>query len=240
VKLHLRPWLGLILLTAAPAFSSPLVVLVDTGTDMPMAQFARGKLVDGIHKDIGEALAAALGRTPSFLGLPRKRIALALEKGQADILCSYMQEWLPGAFDWSSGFVPIVEVLIADRKAEPPKSIEDLANQPIGTVLGFSHPELEAVLGPRFVREDAQNSEANLRKLAAGRIQYAVTGKDFLDYRLKQGDLRLQLHPPIVVKTYLGQCAVSRKGHVRVADIETAIGQIVRDGTVARILRRYQ
>lgn len=224
----------------APALAGSLVVLVDIGTDMPMAQFARGHLIDGIHKDIGASLARALGRTPSFVALPRKRIALALEQGKADVLCSYVQEWLPGAFDWSQGFLPIVEVLVTDRKAEQPKSIDDVAGWPVGTVLGFSHPELEALLGPRFVREDAQNSEANLRKLAAGRIQYAVTGKAYLDYRLKLGDPILQLHPPLVVKTYMGQCAVSRKGQVRLADVDAAIGQLVRDGTVGRILKRYQ
>jgi polar amino acid transport system substrate-binding protein len=233
-------WFGLLLAATTPAYASSLVVLVDTGTDMPMAQFARGKLVDGMHKDIGEALGAQLKRNPTFLGLPRKRIALALENGQADILCSYMQEWLPGAFDWSQGFIPIVELLISDRKSEQPMSIEDLAGQPIGTVLGFSHPEMEAILGPRFIREDAQNSEANLRKLAVGRVQYAVTGKAYLDYRLKQGDLALSLHPPIVVKTYMGQCAVSRKGHVKLAEVDAAIAQLLKDGSIARILRRYQ
>ncbi len=238
--MHFSTLFAALLVAAVPVFASPLVILVDTGTEMPMAQFAHGKLVNGIHKDIGEMMAAALGRTPSFLGLPRKRIALALESGHADILCGYIPEWLPGAVDWSAGFVPIVELLVADRQAVAPQSIEDLAGQPIGTVLGFYHPEVEAVLGARFVRENAQNSDANLRKLAAGRIQYALTSKAILDYRLQQGDMSLRLHPPIVIKSWLGQCAVSRKGHVKLAEVDAAIAQLIKDGAMARIMRRYQ
>jgi hypothetical protein len=38
----------------------------------------------------GLALAAKLGREAHFLLLPRKRIAMALESGQADLLCLYL------------------------------------------------------------------------------------------------------------------------------------------------------
>ena len=223
---------------AAPA--ADLIVLVDTGTDMPMARFERYRLVDGMHKDIGQALASHLSRTPKFLALPRKRIVAALERGEADILCSYVPEWINGHFGWSTPFIPIVEVLITVASAPRPASLAELAGQPIGTVLGYSHPELEEVLGSDFVREDGPTTDANLRKLAAGRVQHAVTGKSFLEYRMKQGDLPLKLHPPLVVKTYMGQCAVSPRGHVSLDDVNRAIGQMTRDGTVAAILARYQ
>ncbi|NHZ65029.1 hypothetical protein [Massilia genomosp. 1] len=87
-------------------------MLVDTSTDMPMARFERGRLAEGIHKDIGQALAGAMGRTVVFLALPRKRIVRALEDGGADVLCSYVPEWLNGSFGWRHAFIPIPEVLI--------------------------------------------------------------------------------------------------------------------------------
>src|SRR5471032_1272944 len=78
-----------------------LVVLVDTGTEMPMAGFRDGQLVDGIHKDLGLALARKLGRAAVFHPLPRKRIAMALEAGKADLICMDLPPWLPGKFRWS-------------------------------------------------------------------------------------------------------------------------------------------
>jgi polar amino acid transport system substrate-binding protein len=228
------------LLSLAPAHAGDLVILVDTATEMPMARFERFRLVDGIHRDIGLALARNMKRTPKFLSLPRKRIVRALENGEADVLCSYVPEWLTGSFEWSQPFIPIVEVLIADLSVERPREIADLAGKPIGTVLGYSHPEMLTLLGDGFVRADGPSTEANFRKLAAGRIKYALTGKSFLEWRLRQGDLGLTLHPPMVVKSYMGQCAVSPKGRARLADVDRAIGKMLRDGSVNAVVARYR
>lgn len=217
-----------------------LVILVDTGTEMPMARFQNYRLVDGIHRDIGLELAKRTGRTPKFMSLPRKRIVRAMEDGDADVLCSYVPEWLDGTLHWTQPFIPIVQVLIADRSVPRPHNVAELAGKPIGTVLGYSHPELEKILGKDFVRADGPTTEANLRKVAAGRVKYAVTVRSSLEYRVKVGDPILTLHPPLVVSTYMGQCAVSPKGRAKVAEIDRAIGQMLKDGTVAHIVARYR
>lgn len=222
------------------ASAGDLVILVDTGTEMPMARFESWHLVDGIHRDIGVELARRMKRTPKFMSLPRKRIVKALQDGAADVLCSYVPEWLDGSFLWTQPFIPIVEVLITDRSVERPNDLSELAGKPIGTVLGYAHPELVAILGDGFVRADGPTTEANLRKLAAGRVKYAVTGKSFLEWRMKQGDLALSLYPPMVVKTYMGQCAVSPKGRAKLADVDRAIGEMVKDGSVNAIVARYK
>lgn len=201
------------LLLALPVWTqaADLVVLVDTGTEMPMARFADYQLVDGIHRDIGLELARRTGRTATFMSLPRKRISRALEDGEADVLCSCKPEWLDGSHDWTQPFIPIVQVLITDRSVPAPRHISELAGKQIGTVLGYVHPEIEAILGKDFVRSDGPTTESNLRKVGAGRVKYAVTGKSFLEYRLKTRDPLLNVHPPLVVSTYMGQCAVSKK-----------------------------
>lgn len=237
-----RPFLFLLCVTCLwpAARAADLVILVDTATEMPMARFDRYRLVDGIHHDIGLALARHLERSPKFMSLPRKRIVKALADGSADVLCSYVPEWLDGSFYWTQAFIPIAEVLIADSRAERPRAIADLAGKPVGTVLGYAHPEMVELLGDGFVRADGPTTEANLRKLAAGRIQYALTGKSFLDWRIKMGDPKLSLHPPLVVKTYMGQCAVSPQGRVALAEVDRAVGQMVRDGTVSAIVAKYK
>ncbi|NHZ78660.1 transporter substrate-binding domain-containing protein [Massilia sp. CCM 8695] len=230
-----------LLLSIPPGLqAAELSVLVDTSTEMPMARFEHGRLAEGIHKDIGQALAGAMGRTVVFVALPRKRIVRALEDGGADVLCSYVPEWLTGSFRWSRAFIPITEVLVTARSAERPRSVVDISGQVIGTVLGYSHPELDEALGKGFIRDDGVSSLANLRKLAAGRLQHVVTAKLFLDYRQKLGDPALALHPPLVVKSYMGQCAVSPKGKVTLAEVDKAIERLIADGAIATIFARYQ
>jgi polar amino acid transport system substrate-binding protein len=223
----------------APGLPAPLVVLVDTGTEMPMAAFRDNQLVDGVHHDLGLALAARLGRQAVFLGLPRKRIALALEQGRADLICMYIPGWLPGSFHWSRPFFPMREVVVTDTAVPRPVTLADLKGQAIATVLGYYHPDLERALGAGFVREDGPSSSSNLRKMAAGRLHHVVTQQSMLDYHQKMGQ-RLSVYPPLPVKTYLGQCAVSARGRVSVEAVDKAIGQLVKDGEVGRISARYQ
>ena len=217
-----------------------LVILVDTATEMPMARFEHYRLVEGIHRDIGVELARHMKRTPKFMSLPRKRIDKALEDGDADVLCSYVPEWLGGKYHWSQPFVPIVELLVTDKSVERPRDVAELAGKTIGTVLGYSHPEMVEILGERFVRADAPNTEANLRKLAAGRVKYALVGRSFLDWHITKVDPALQLHPPLVVKSYMGQCAVSPKGRAKLAEVDRAIALMLKDGTIDAVIRKYK
>ncbi|MYM24790.1 transporter substrate-binding domain-containing protein [Duganella sp. FT135W] len=225
--------------TLAVAAAPPLVVLVDTGTEMPMAGFQDGRLVEGFHKDLGLALADKLGRDASFLPLPRKRIAMAMESGQADLICLYLPPWLPGKFNWTRGFFPVSEVVVTDTSVPQPRSLRDLSGQPVATVLGYYYPELEDALGKDFVRDDGHSSSGNLRKMAAGRLHHAITQQSTLDYYLKVGE-KLSLYSPLVVKNYKAQCAVSPQGQVAVSEVNKAIEQLIKDGSVSKIISNYQ
>jgi polar amino acid transport system substrate-binding protein len=230
--------LALLLPLSLPA--AELTILVDTATEMPMARFQNYQLVEGMHRDVGVALAAALGREPRFQALPRKRIVGALNSGKADVLCGYIPAWLDGTFAWSPPFLPMVEVVVTTRAAQRPRSLADLRGEPIGTVFGFSYPDLERALGNDFVRADGPSTDLNLRKLSVGRLRHMVTSKILIDYRLKLGNPPLALHPPLVVKHYMASCAVSPKGAVSQAQVERAVTKLLRDGTVTAIMARYQ
>lgn len=229
----------LICLLTGTARAESLVVLVDTGTEMPMADIRGGRLLGGIHLDVAEALAQRMGRKLETMVLPRKRIAPALESGRADMICLYIPEWLPGPFLWTQPFLPHPEVVLTAVSAPAPHSIGDLAWHPVGTVHGYEYPNLSEMLGASFVREDGPSDLSNLRKMAAGRMQHLVTNKIFYDYQLKQGE-QIRAHAPLLVKQYMARCAVSPKGRVPLAEADAAIAQLLRDGAVHKILANYQ
>lgn len=220
--------------------ATELVILIDNATEMPMARLEKFRVVDGMQKDLGEALANAMGRQPRFLALPRKRVVPALRSGSADVLCGFIPEWVDGTVAWSQPFLPLVEVVITSRAAERPRALADLRGQPIGTVFGYFYPELDRELGKGFVRADGPSTVLALRKLAAGRLRHVVTMKSFADYRQKLGDPLLALHPPLVVKAYMTRCAISPKGRVSAAEVDQAVSQLIHDGTIAKISARYQ
>lgn len=225
---------------AAPVAGAALVVLVDTGTEMPMSRFDHFRLIEGINKDVGEALARALGRQPRFLTLPRKRIAPALERGEADILCGYMPAWLEGTFRWSQPFMTQVEVVLTDRSAVRPPLVGALAGQPIGTVFGFHYPQLEQELGVAFVRADAPSVELNLVKLAAGRLNHMAAIQSWVDYQQREGTIKRPLHAPLVVATHRTRCALSTLSQIAPAELDRALTRLQADGTISAIEARYR
>ena len=109
----------------------------------------------------------------------------------------------------------------------------------MATVLGYHYPELDKAMGAGFIRDDGHSSSGNLRKIAAGRLHHAITQQSTLDYYLQVGE-KLALYPPLVVKNYMAQCAVSPQGQVGVAEVNKAISAVVKDGGLARITAAYQ
>ncbi len=193
---------------------------------------------DSFQMELGKLLAERSQRSVKFLTLPRKRLAAALEQGEADILCGYLPDWLPGPFDWSEGFIEVADVLVSNQIVTPPRTIADLAGLRIGTLHGFSYPYMESVLGEKFVRDDGPSAASNLRKLSAGRFHYAIVSQATLQYHLSSNDPLLAINPPLVVNKFKTQCAVSRKGSIGLAALNQSITAILRDGSFDKLVQQ--
>lgn len=220
--------------------SRPLVMLVENSALMPQARVEGDRVIEGLHLDLGQALARRLGRELVVKPVPRKRLAEALQRGEGDLLCDYQSDWLPGAFAWSRPFIPDQALLVSAATAPAPAGLAALAGQPVGTVRGYVYPEVTAALRAGFVRDDAPDAPSNLQKLALGRVQHALTGRRVLEYQQRIGRFRLALHAPLVVSEVLAQCALSPSSPVGLAALNSAIQGLVSDGELNRLLARYR
>lgn len=218
----------------------PLVMLVETSALMPQARVEGGAVVAGLHLDLGQALARRVGRELVARPTPRKRLAEALQRGEGDLLCDYVSDWLPGAFAWSRPFLPDQALLVTVATAPAPASLAALAGQPVGTVRGYVYTEMADALRSDFRRDDAPDAVTNLQKLALGRVQHALTGRRVLEYQQRIGRFKLALHPPLVVSDVLAQCALSPSSPVSLAALNAAIQGLIADGELSRLLARYR
>jgi ABC-type amino acid transport substrate-binding protein len=226
--------------TTAAVRAEPLVMVIDSGTEMPMAMFNRDRVVDGMSLELGRLLARQLGRELSALAVPRKRLVDSLLQGQADFSCPYMPAWLPGALQWSKPFFLQEDVIISRAEGPAPKQLQDLRGQAIGTVLGFIYPELSAALGTGFVRADAVDAAANLRLLAAGRIQHVSVAMRQLAHLRATGQFSAAIHPPLLMSSLRTHCALAPQARITLAQLDQAIQAIERDGSLAALYRRYE
>jgi ABC-type amino acid transport substrate-binding protein len=109
----------------------------------------------------------------------------------------------------------------------------------VGTVIAYRYPVLGAALGSHFRRTDVPDMQNNLRRLAAGRVNYAIAERGALAYYLRQHpDARLSV--AWQVERYDASCAFSRKSKVSADDLDRVIDRLVSDGSIERLLARYR
>jgi len=238
-------WLaGLALAAVASAVTAqgapaPLRYVLPTNQAMPLLAMAGSRPVDGLLKDIAETLAAGLGRPLQYVVLPAKRAASALHRGDADVHCYVQPGWLEGQLLWTQRFITSAEVVAASRDAPALAALSGLAGEPVGTVLGYHYPKLDAALPRAFNRQDVVDADTNLRRLAVGRVRYVLTDRLSLQHFIKRhpgAGLREVLE---FDRTELG-CAVSPREAAALEAINQALRQMRTEGRLNQILDRYR
>ena len=226
--------------TVSATATAMVTVLVDRGADLPFAEFEGDHVRAGIHRDLALAMASRLGRAVHVQAAPRKRIGSLLREGHGHWACALLPEWLEQPVDWTQAFLPHAGVVVTRSDSPRPRTLANLAGQPIGVVKGYAYPELERALGTGFVREDAHNAKAVLQMLERGRMQHASLNLQYLEYQLRHNAALPFLHPYLVTGAYETRCAVSKRSEVTAQQLDEVIRGLRADGTLARILQGYR
>jgi ABC-type amino acid transport substrate-binding protein len=232
---------AILTLLPLPALSAPqeLIFAAPMNHTMPFAQFNDGELTGGILKDIGIVLAERMGRKAKFVALPSKRVPVVLAKGEVDGLCFLIPGWIDVPLNWTRPAIPAAAAVAANSAYPVIHSLADLAGERTGTTLGYRYVELESVLGPKFIRDDAPSALHNLNKLAAGRNKYALIDLMTLEY-FKKLDRNMPVRIDHVYLRFKASCAFARSSSVKIAEADRALGSMADDGTIDAIFARYR
>jgi len=230
---------ALLFASFARADTTSIVFMVPANESMPLAGYENGHLAAGLYKDLGEAIASRLGLRADYVMVPAARLSEGMAAGHADTLCYVQPTWLDGAFDWSVPLLDDSELVIAEADAPRVKRIADLADQRVGTVIKYHYPELQSQLGPHFLRDDSQDLAMSIRRVAAGRLKYAVVEKLLYDY-LTRGAPNPRMRVDLAYAPISRMCAFSRKSKLSFARFDAAIKAMIADGAMGRILDSYR
>jgi polar amino acid transport system substrate-binding protein len=226
-------------LGTAQAAQPVMTFLAPANHMMPFASFQGGEMTGGLIKDIGEVLAHRMGYTARFVTVPGKRVALALTHGEADGVCFVATGWIDGKFNWTRPSIPGSGVVVAHTGAPVVTTLEALADERVGTVLGYRYPELEEMLHNNLHRDDAPSVQHSIAKLVAGRSRYAIIDGMTIAYYLKTNPTT-PLRVDMVFLKYKASCAFSLMSPVKFADVERVMGKMEDDGTIESILAKYR
>ncbi|MFG6488505.1 substrate-binding periplasmic protein [Roseateles sp. BYS78W] len=216
-----------------------LRVVAPVNQSMPMLRMVGSVPAEGLLKDVGEALAERLGLSAAFVPLPGKRAGPAVASGAADLLCYVKPGWLDDKVLWTRPFLYGTGIIAAHPAAPAVTSLYELRNESLGTVLGYHYPILDLAFMQSIRREDVPDATTNLRRLALGRIRYAVTDRAALDYFLRDNPTS-GLREVIEVERYQLSCALSPDKAQLLEPLNRVIDRMQADGSLEVLFNRYR
>ena len=238
--------LALSLPLAPPAGAAPqLAVAYTPQNEPPYALTKNGELESGLIHDIAVDLADRLHRSPSFVLLSRNRIESALVDGTADLYCGYNPAWAsaPERLRWSPPLWTERDVFVLRAGSPPVIDWPDLRGRRIGTILGYRYtPALESMFAAgAATRDDTQSVESNLERLDRGWVDVAVASEVVLRYQAGSNPALPKFDVAALTessnKIY---CATADRVELPADAVTAAFTAMLADGSIDRILARYQ
>lgn len=216
-----------------------LRIVAPTNQSMPLLRMAENRPVDGLLVDVGEALADRVSMSAVFLPLPSKRAGTAVSVGTADLLCYVKPGWLEDNVLWTQAFLTGTAIIAAHGDAPAVPRLQSLRDETLGTVLGYRYPVIDQAFMQPIRREDVPDAETNLRRLALGRVRYAVTDRAALAYFLKANPAA-PVREVLEVERYQLGCALAPDKAWLLQPLNRAIQRMQADGTLDTLLNRYR
>lgn len=220
----------------------PLRFSVSESWSMPLIDIEGHQPTTGILFDIMNSLARQVGRTPEYHVLPRLRVKTAMEQGEVDVRCYTSPAWLSslsGDYFWSLPILVQRDVLLASPETAGPYP-DQFDNEVVGTVLGYTYPELQHLFNNHnLLREDARNEEQVLRKLVAGRYNYAVGNQLAMDWVNRDLPARRRLKVVSVISEQPAACMVRNDPALPAQKILRTLLRMKMSGEIQQIVDRY-
>jgi ABC-type amino acid transport substrate-binding protein len=171
------------------------------------------------------------------------RVQSALDRGEVDVRCYAAQSWVPnfsGDYTWSLPLITQRDLLISTADNATPIRADQLNDEIIGTVLGYTYPPLQRQFdNHQLRREDARSQEQVLQKLAAGRYHYAVGNEWSLNWHNRQLPPDKQLRSVSIIEEQAVGCLVRNDPNVPVQKILRTLLRMKMSGEIDQIIQRY-
>lgn len=124
-------------------------------------------------------------------------------------------------------------------------SLNTLRGKVVGTVRGYGYPPMVAASG--LIRDDANDDETNIKKLALRRFDYIIAEKAVTEYAFS-AHKAWSLHAPVewkdppfaLLPLYIGVVPGRPHTEALLADIESGIRQLRASGYIDQLIDKYK
>jgi len=210
---------------------------------MPLVQIEDHQPTGGLIFDIMQSMAAHAKLSAQYRVVPIQRVQRTLERGAIDVRCYAAQSWMPnlsGDYTWSLPLLIQRDLLISTPDNATPREPETLANETIGTVLGYVYPTLQTAFDNRTLhRDDARSEVQVLQKLQIHRYRYAVGNQWSLDWFNRNLPDEQKLRGVAVIDEQPVGCIVRNDTDIPAQRLMRILLRMRMSGEIDRIMSRY-
>jgi polar amino acid transport system substrate-binding protein len=230
---------------AAPGAAAPVMrVAANAANGRPFTLYDRdGHFAGGLARDVMEPLAHELGLQAAFLDLPRARVETWLHDGRVDAACFLAPDWVaePQRLRWSPILFRIRQVVVSPPGAPAVTEPRALLGRRLGTQLNYAYPELQPWFADgRILRADAPSLDANMAKLARGRIDAFLYDDIGAPYAVRERRLPAAARiDPLWAPDNPVYCAFNRGFAQRHPRWQGALQRAVASGRIEAAIARY-
>jgi len=241
----LRKLLALLLLWTPYSLADQPVLRfsVAESWSMPLVRVEGEQPVEGLLFDLMQAIAREVGARPEYHVMARLRLQQAMDDGDIDVRCYVSTQWFndrPGNFVWSIPLFHQRDVLVGQPSESRSTRPEQLPQQAIGTVLGYTYTTLEPLFAQgQLHREDSRSQELALQKLQIGRYRHAVSNELSLQWFNQRLPADQHLRVLAVLEEQALGCMVRNDPVLPTQGVLRALVRMKESGEIERMTRQY-
>lgn len=199
-------------------------------------------LVDGLIKELIEALSRKLDSSFEHVYVSRNRVESGVEKGQVDVRCFINEAWTekPDLYAWSQVWYEISNIVVWKKGRSPVKKIDDLDSKTLGTTSGYMYKAVNDLFkSGKVKRSDVATEVMNLTLLQKDRIDYALVERTSFEWFLKVNGDDIKGYEMLMLERIPLKCAISKASNIKVEDINEAISKLRLEGFFKRLELKY-
>ncbi len=209
----------------------------------PYEYYENGKIV-GFEVDIIREICKKLGAEPVFEDVPLKRALMLIKEGKVDAVFSIMKT--PERLGYL--YYPVEPVyfetnviLVKKGSKLKIKTLDDMKGKKVGVVKEYSYGTNFDSLKGSMVRDESDSIEQMLKKMDAGRTDYAVGNEQVCRFLAKKLGIAIEVihvvskDPAYVVFSK----ATGERGKKQAMKFGRLLRQLRNDGTIDKIMARY-
>ncbi len=208
----------------------------------PFALVEDGKLVGGLIKDVGDAVARSLNTKIEYIYLSRKRLDQAMANGTINARPFTHPGWvnLPQDFQWTVPYFKQEDLFLSLKSFSPTiRQHHDLQGLRIGTILGNRYPTIAKEF-PDFERQrtDVTQISQNVKRLRAGRIDVAYGSSLEFRYIIKSDYQDYILHESLIEVSMISW-ALAKDFPFSLETMNSVLSKLKVSGQIEAFLKKY-